>query len=233
MTSESIPSSNSTALKSRSDLTRTSIMYAAEKLFAKHGIENVSVRAITKEAGQKNESALQYHFKNRQGLIDAINLFRQSQVDIKRGELLRVLLQRTANPNFREICSLLVEPLFLLAKTDAGIRQWLRAFSQHYASSTSAAIKRNWSGLGSNSQEIAKMLHAQLNHLNTVVVDLRLLNAMRLIALSLSQQAREKNAFREAGSDLFYHVLLDGITASLSADISEETRQAAAATEKP
>ena len=39
-------------------------MRAAEKLIAQAGVENVSIRKIIAAAGQKNESALQYHFKN-------------------------------------------------------------------------------------------------------------------------------------------------------------------------
>lgn len=46
-------------------------MRAAEKLIAVRGIENVSIRDIVSEAGQKNESALQYHFKSFTGLIAA------------------------------------------------------------------------------------------------------------------------------------------------------------------
>ncbi len=233
MTTHSITSTDTESRNKRADITRTSIMRAAEKLFAKHGIENVSVRAIINEAGQKNESALQYHFKNRQGLIDSINLFRQTQVDTKRGELYHALLSRTPTPTFREVCSLLVEPVFLLAKSDAGVRQWLKAFSQSYASWTPTALKRNWFSLGNNTKETAKMLRSHLNHINTTIVDLRFLNAMRFIALSLSQQASEKNAFRNSGSDVFYHVLLDGITASFSADVSVETQKAVTAKEQP
>ncbi|MEH6558659.1 MAG: helix-turn-helix domain-containing protein [Oceanicoccus sp.] len=232
MTNNSTERTDTESRKKRADITRTSIMRAAEKLFAKNGIENVSVRAIIKEAGQKNESALQYHFKNRQGLIEAINIFRQTQVDKKRGELYLELLSRTPTPTLREVCSLLVEPVFLLAKSDPGIRQWLKAFSQGYASWTSAALKRNWSSLGNNTKETAKILRSHMDHINSTVADLRVLNAMRFIALSLSQQASEKNAFRNEDSELFYQVLLDGITASLCADMSAETQKAVTAKEK-
>jgi AcrR family transcriptional regulator len=232
MTTHNTERTDTESRKKRADITRTSIMRAAEKLFAKNGIENVSVRAIIKEAGQKNESALQYHFKNRQGLIEAINIFRQTQVDRKRGELYLELLNRTPTPTLREVCSLLVEPVFLLAKSDPGIRQWLKAFSHGYASWTSEALKRNWSSLGNNTKETAKLLRSHMNHINSTVADLRVLNAMRFIALSLSQQASEKNAFRNKDSDLFYHVLLDGITASFCADLSAETQKAVAVKEK-
>ena len=55
--------------QARTVATRTRLMRAMERLCAQHGVENVTVRAVVEAAGQKNESALQYHFKNREGLI--------------------------------------------------------------------------------------------------------------------------------------------------------------------
>ena len=57
--------------QARTVATRIRLMRAMEKLCAQHGVENVTVRAVVEEAGQKNESALQYHFKNLKGLIIA------------------------------------------------------------------------------------------------------------------------------------------------------------------
>ena len=48
-------------------------MDAAESLIAEHDSYAVPLREIVKRAGQKNESALQYHFGNLQGLVSAIN----------------------------------------------------------------------------------------------------------------------------------------------------------------
>lgn len=52
--------------------TRKHIIDAAETLFATRGVENTSVLEIAKAAGQKNRSALQYHFTNKEGLLDAV-----------------------------------------------------------------------------------------------------------------------------------------------------------------
>lgn len=45
---------------------------AAEGLFALHGVNSVSMRAISVAAGQANNSAVQYHFGSKDGLIHAI-----------------------------------------------------------------------------------------------------------------------------------------------------------------
>ena len=78
--------------KARSLVTQNALMLAAEKLIAEKGIQNVTKRAITLAAGQKNESVLQYHFQNLEGLIDEILKVRSIQTQEKRSELLAQLL---------------------------------------------------------------------------------------------------------------------------------------------
>jgi AcrR family transcriptional regulator len=52
--------------------TRKRIIDTAECLFAERGVDNTSLLDIAKAAQQKNRSALQYHFTNKQGLLDAV-----------------------------------------------------------------------------------------------------------------------------------------------------------------
>ncbi|MEV0391332.1 helix-turn-helix domain-containing protein [Nonomuraea sp. NPDC050643] len=47
-------------------------MHTAERLYAEHGFANVSIRMIREAAGQRNKSAVQYHFSTRDDLIQAI-----------------------------------------------------------------------------------------------------------------------------------------------------------------
>lgn len=53
-------------------LTRQKIVATAEKLFAERGVDAVSLNEITREAGQKNKSALNYHFGSKDSLLRAI-----------------------------------------------------------------------------------------------------------------------------------------------------------------
>jgi len=52
--------------------TREALLDAAEALFAAEGIENVSLAAITRLAGQRNGGAIHYHFGGRDSLLAAI-----------------------------------------------------------------------------------------------------------------------------------------------------------------
>ncbi|MEV4108758.1 helix-turn-helix domain-containing protein [Nonomuraea sp. NPDC049695] len=56
----------------RSTRARDKLMHTAERLYAEHGFANVSIRMISEAAGQRNKSAVQYHFSTRDELIQAI-----------------------------------------------------------------------------------------------------------------------------------------------------------------
>jgi AcrR family transcriptional regulator len=51
--------------------TRERILDAAEELFARHGIADTSLRALTRHAGV-NLAAVHYHFGSKDGLLDAV-----------------------------------------------------------------------------------------------------------------------------------------------------------------
>lgn len=59
--------------------TRLKIMRVGERLFTERGVDGVTLLEIAKEAGQKNRAAVQYHFTDRRGLVEAI-LERHSSV---------------------------------------------------------------------------------------------------------------------------------------------------------
>ena len=52
--------------------TKMGLLLAAERLFATQGIAATTIRQINTEAGQKNSSAIHYHFGSRDAILDAI-----------------------------------------------------------------------------------------------------------------------------------------------------------------
>lgn len=56
------------ATTARGQRTRERLLDAAERLWGERGVEAVSLREIRLEAGQRNSSALQFHFGDRDGL---------------------------------------------------------------------------------------------------------------------------------------------------------------------
>ena len=110
---------------SRREATQTAIMRSAECLAAEKGLENISIRDILARAGQKNESALQYHFKNFSGLLTAIRRARTQEVSARRQQYLEALLAKTPRLDLRQVCSVMVMPAFDLAKTSPAFNSTL------------------------------------------------------------------------------------------------------------
>ena len=108
--------------QARTTDTRAKLMRAMEKLCARDGAEFVTLKAVIAEAGQKNESVLQYHFKNRAGLVSAIHIARMKQTHIKRQELVTKSFTTNPKPSVRDLCELMVQPTFLLCRSDSGYR---------------------------------------------------------------------------------------------------------------
>src|SRR5437016_7168144 len=48
------------------------LLNVAERLFAKHGVEQVAMTRIVSASRQKNRSALHYHFGSREGALKAV-----------------------------------------------------------------------------------------------------------------------------------------------------------------
>lgn len=118
----------------RADVTRTALIEAAERLIAKNGLADVSTREILQEAGQRNQSALQYHFGSKDGLIRATINERTSQIDIQRQQMLEEIGD---DPKLRQVLEVLVLPLCKLIENDAAGKNYLIFLAQ-------AITQPNW-----------------------------------------------------------------------------------------
>ncbi len=59
-------------MTSRGDSTRAALLDTSELLWGTRGVRAVSLREIRLAAGAKNSAAIQFHFGDREGLIDAL-----------------------------------------------------------------------------------------------------------------------------------------------------------------
>ena len=71
--------------------TRRILLDAAEALFAERGIDNVSLIDIGRAAGQKNRNATQYHFGDKDSLLNAVLDRHTDQIALRRREMLDAL----------------------------------------------------------------------------------------------------------------------------------------------
>lgn len=115
-------------MSERAEQTRSALLEAAASLFAEHGPENVSLNEITRAAGQRNASALQYHFGGRDGLLRAILQPRLAAVDARRAVILDELEEQGA-VDAEGLARALVEPLAAELEAEEG-RAYLRIMAQ-------------------------------------------------------------------------------------------------------
>jgi len=211
--------------KARSIATQHALMDAAEKLISEKGIQNVTKREIVKAAGQKNESVLQYHFQNLEGLLGAIQQSRATQTQEARAELLEHLLAENQKPTLRDLCKIMVLPPFLLSKKDSGYCRYLRAFSLEPALSANSALSlvQSQGAGGDSGKKTGKLLRKLLAHLEGETYQRRMDSAIRLASVSMSYQARQKSAFRGIDAEIFINSLVDAIVGLLNAPVSDET----------
>lgn len=212
--------------QARSLATQHALMEAAESLAASKGIQNVTIKDIVSEAGQKNESALQYHFRNLQGLINAIHLRRNQQTQEKRSELLAELSASATKASLRDLCRVMVLPTFLLARSDKKYRRYIVAFSHEIALATDSAFERvsKSGGGGQSGRQTGELLRTALSHLDEPLYRARMDLAIRMISASMGHRARQSSAFRGKAAELFISNLIDALEGLLKAPPSKETR---------
>ena len=109
--------------------TRKQIIETAETLFAERGVESTSLLEIAKAAGQKTRSALQYHFTNKEGLLDAVLDKHAQHISRARSLMLDELAER-GDYSFYELIEALVLPMASQLDNKDGGRAFLKIHSQ-------------------------------------------------------------------------------------------------------
>lgn len=111
--------------------TREQIIRAAELLFARHGIEGVSLREINRTAGQLNTGAVQYHFTDRDGLVMAIIDKHNRDCEPRRQALLDQY-DATRVDDLRALAAAYIFPLAAKLEDADGGREFLQIAAEHY-----------------------------------------------------------------------------------------------------
>ncbi|MEM6709660.1 MAG: TetR/AcrR family transcriptional regulator [Pseudomonadota bacterium] len=209
--------------ESTSDSTQQRLLDAAEALFLENGLANVSLRAIVRAAGQKNQSALQYHFGGREGLIKAILERRSAQIDARRQRLIGDALREAKTFSLRDTCELMIRAPFLLCREDRSFRAFLAHFgSQLLIAGDNLGVTRLAQTLPSAGAP-REPIREVTNALPSDLLVLRLDNLFGLGLYALTKRARNGGSFRGPAAELFFSNLVDQIEAALSATVSTAT----------
>jgi AcrR family transcriptional regulator len=197
--------------------TRTKLVATARALFAERGIDRVSLREISRAAGQRNVSALQYHFGDRERLLTAVLEPEIGEIDARRGALLDDIEARAAN-DARVLAASLVRPAAAMLTQPAG-REYLRIVAQIVNRSD---IGTRFETMLAQSPSMARWRRLAAACMSEEGARLhRRFTAYQLCSVELGRRA-ELGGRRD--HRLFTSHLIDLCAAIIAAPISEETK---------
>jgi AcrR family transcriptional regulator len=197
--------------------TREAILDAAERLFAREGLAGVPTRALLREAGQRNESALHYHFGGRDGLLVALHERRLRQLEALRRPRLEAVTAGDGPIAIGDLARVQLAALAELARTEPGFVDYLKLLGELVfvpRADLEAALER-FEVTGSDA--VRRRVAASVPHLAPATLARRLDLGRRFILMSLSRWARQHGDFTGPGADRLVADLADMITAMLSA----------------
>ena len=119
-----VENSSNIQLENEFSKTQLEILYAAEIIMGQKGIENTSHRDIVNLAGQKNTSAILYHFGSINGVVDALFELRMKVQNQERSELLENLLNQEDYSNM-DLMDAYIDPMFNRVFHDSEWRNWI------------------------------------------------------------------------------------------------------------
>jgi AcrR family transcriptional regulator len=210
-----------------SEDTRNQIKAAAQMLFARHGVDAVTVQQIVSAAGQRNNAALHYHFGSKEELIRQMVVDGAAVLDRRRHEMLDEMKAAGGPKGIRDVMVVLVMPVIELG-SDERWRGYIRFTSNLQAADPKtlrAALNHRWnSGYVECFEYLKRMLP-----LPAAIVEQRLsiftiyANAV-LSAHEVAQESHQARSSRLWGQPFTIENILDTLEAALTCPPSEQTR---------
>jgi AcrR family transcriptional regulator len=192
--------------------TRARLLRAGEKRFARDGVAGAKLSDVVRDAGQRNDSAVGYHFGSRQGLLAEIVAKHMAVMEEKREV-------PAPGADLVEVVRLIVAPTADLLGTEDG-RDFLRIIEQ----------LAGWSGVGTghpNEVLSGTVIGAQLDRLHGLLEPplgttlarerIALLVTFLTAALAERARAREEGTRQRLGHERFVHHLVNVLSGGLSA----------------
>jgi AcrR family transcriptional regulator len=203
---------------------RDLIVRAAERLFGERGIQAVSMREVAAASGQHNNSAVQYHFRSKDGLVDAIFRFRMASIDERRRAMLARLDAAGRPVALRGLLEALVYPLAEAIGHDDGTSWYARFLRQVLIDPDFDAFAPSRRDVTRGLRTVIDRLEAHLRPLPAAVRAERLALAVKLIVNALADhEALLASSRALSPTSLLTSDLVDVAAAVLTAPVSDDT----------
>lgn len=202
----------------RAEATRERLLEAAARLFALQGIAHAQTRDITVLAGQRNASALHYHFGSREGLLRAL-LLRLGEPVARASLALLDPAGLGKRPSLTHVVRGLVEPLGACLATEEG-RHYLLILEQCLANGT-ALVPQGEGVLAEADVALEERLVLVLPWLPEGVLRRRLRFARQALVGALAAHARLKlsGGAIEVGDESFLEDLVEMLAGAIGAPV--------------
>lgn len=175
---------------SKRDDAKTRLILAAEILFAKGGIDGVSLREIASAAGQRNHHAVQYHFGNRETLVQAIFDFRMDQMEAMRGKMLEEARREGMLNDARTIVDVIFLPQLELIDAH-GDHSYANFLCQYLLRNADTEFGRFGGHLPPHVAEALALLRGRLDFLDDEAAQRRLITACFMFLNILAAHTRD------------------------------------------
>lgn len=170
--------------------TADKLLAAAEEAFARSGIEGASIRQINAGAGQRNTSAVRYHFGSKEGLLEALIERRMGVLDRERAASLARLDEEGRGADLEALVDAFLRPLAERVCREPSWGCWVRILSQ-LVSIRGQSHASAWQGEHDRtSREILRRIRRALPELPDPVWRQRTMDLLTWATASLCERAR-------------------------------------------
>jgi AcrR family transcriptional regulator len=206
--------------------TRARIVSAAERLFAERGIDATTLAQINKAANQRNRSAVQYHFGNKEGVIHAILDKHTPAIEARRHAMLDEI-ETGGAPTLRDFAEALVLPVAEKLDDPNGGLAFLRLNAQLIGHPSFSLLALHTQRINRGTDRLNRLIAANGPDWPRALWVPRWLLLIGLLFHGMADYAHLLEAGvagREAPSrGLFVNNLIDSVIAILEAPVSEKT----------
>ncbi|WP_334528569.1 TetR/AcrR family transcriptional regulator [Bradyrhizobium sp. AZCC 2230] len=221
-----------TVPRAASEQTKDQIKMAAQMLFARHGIDAVTVQQIVDAAGQRNNAALYYHFRTKEELIRQMVVDGAAVLDARRREMLDDMEKRGGPANIREVMLVLFMPVIELGE-DERWRGYIRFISHLQASDPKAlrdALNNRWNaGYVECVNHLKRMLPGPAAIVEQRLSMLAIYSNAVLSAHEAARESRNTRSSRLWSQPFTIENILDMLEAAITCPPSQATLQTAMA----
>lgn len=195
-------------------ITRLALLRTAEKLFAERGVDAVSLREVAASAGERSQSAVLYHFRDKRALLEALLERHARPLDEAFVPALSKL-RAEKKESLESLVALLVRPMVdLLGDEDGGIEYI--TICDELVHSRTFPITGLRATNGPGSETFRQRLFTFMRNAPPLLVPVRMMQMTSLLFGSLATYHRLSSAGLFIPRELFCDDLIGTLSALLS-----------------